>query len=107
MFVMPVAGDRLMSWLEVLLVLLVLALPGSASACPACADAIAASSAGDDDEPSNFPRAMNQSIYLMLAVPYTTFAVVGFLIYRGCQKNAQYLAALEQQASAAASDTSD
>jgi hypothetical protein len=32
----------------------------------------------------------------MLAVPYTTVLVVGFLIYRGCKKNAEYLAALQE-----------
>src|SRR4051812_40079497 len=88
----------LMSSIKTLLVVLCLALvvPTSLHACPACADAIAASSGGDDDKVSNFPQAMNQSIYLMLGVPYITFAVVGFCIYRGCQKNAQYLAELER-----------
>ena len=32
----------------------------------------------------------------MLIVPYTSLAVVGFLIYRGCKKNAEYLKSLEQ-----------
>ncbi len=32
----------------------------------------------------------------MLAVPYATLGVVGFLIYRGCKKNAQYLQAFGQ-----------
>jgi hypothetical protein len=26
----------------------------------------------------------------MVGVPYLAFAVVGFLIYRGCKKNAEY-----------------
>jgi hypothetical protein len=34
---------------------------------------------------------MNQSIYLMIGVPYLALAVFGFLIYRGCKKNAEYL----------------
>jgi len=42
------------------------------------------------------PRAFNQSIYLMVSVPYISLAVVGFLIWRGCKKNAAYLAALQQ-----------
>lgn len=90
-----------MAWMRMLLVVtcLWLALPSSLRACPLCAEAIAASSEGDEDHVSNFPKAMNQSIYLMLAVPYLTFGIVGFFIYRGCQKNAQYLAALEQRAS--------
>jgi hypothetical protein len=39
---------------------------------------------------------MNQSIYLMLAVPYTAAGVFGFLIYRGVKKNAEYVRAMEQ-----------
>ena len=41
---------------------------------------------------------MNQSIYLMLLVSYGSFGIVGFLIYRGCQKNAEYLRAIEGSA---------
>jgi hypothetical protein len=37
---------------------------------------------------------MNQSIYLMLIVPYTSFAVFLYLVYRGLKKNAVYLAEL-------------
>lgn len=33
---------------------------------------------------------MNQSIYLMIGVPYLALGGVGFLIYRGCKKNAAY-----------------
>jgi hypothetical protein len=39
------------------------------------------------DEIDDFPAAMNQSIYLMLGVPYTALFVVGFMIYRGMKKN--------------------
>jgi hypothetical protein len=39
---------------------------------------------------------MNQSIYLMLGIPYTALAIVGFMIYRGCKKNAEYLRVLQQ-----------
>lgn len=38
---------------------------------------------------------MNQSIYLMISVPYTALGITGFLIYRGCKKNAEYRKALE------------
>ena len=38
---------------------------------------------------------MNQSIYLMVSMPYVLLGVVGFLIYRGCKKNAAYLKALQ------------
>ncbi len=41
---------------------------------------------------------MNQSIYTMIAVPYLSLAVVGFLIYRGCKKNTAYRQALAEAA---------
>jgi len=40
------------------------------------------------------PGAYNQSIYLMVGVPYLSFTVVGFMIYRGCKLNAAYLKSL-------------
>jgi hypothetical protein len=42
------------------------------------------------EDESDFPAAMNQSIYLMIGVPYTALAIGGFLVYRGCKKNAEY-----------------
>jgi hypothetical protein len=33
---------------------------------------------------------MNQSIYLMLAVPYAALGIVGFMIYHGVRKNEEY-----------------
>jgi hypothetical protein len=39
---------------------------------------------------------MNQSIYLMIGVPYLTLAVGAFLVYRGCKKNAAYRQALAE-----------
>ena len=33
----------------------------------------------------------------MLAVPYTALGLFGFLVYRGCKKNAEYRASLEAQ----------
>lgn len=33
---------------------------------------------------------MNNSIYLMLIVPYSTVFIVGFMIYRGMKKNQEY-----------------
>lgn len=41
------------------------------------------------------PAAYNLSIYLMLGMGYGSFFVVGFLIYRGVKKNAEYLRTLE------------
>jgi hypothetical protein len=36
----------------------------------------------------------------MVSMPYTALGVVGFLIYRGCKKNAEYLNAGEKKACA-------
>lgn len=32
----------------------------------------------------------------MVGVPYLSFGIVAFMIYRGCKKNAAYLKSLEQ-----------
>lgn len=48
------------------------------------------------EDENNLPAAINQSIYLMLIVPYLTLGVVGFLIWRGVRKNAAYRASLER-----------
>lgn len=70
--------------------------PNVLRACPLCSEAIANSNSGsDEDEIDNFPAAMNQSIYLMLAVPYTALGVVGFCIYRGVRQNEIVRDALE------------
>ena len=42
------------------------------------------------------PAAYNQSIYLMVGVPYLSLGLVTFFIYRGCKKNAAYLASVRQ-----------
>jgi hypothetical protein len=49
---------------------------------------VAASSGAEDVD--NSPAAYNQSIYLMVAVPYASLGVFGFLIYRGYKKNELY-----------------
>jgi len=43
---------------------------------------------------------MNNSIYLMLIVPYSTVLIVGFLIYRGMKKNQEYQRAHEARETA-------
>lgn len=65
-------------------------------ACPSCQDAIAAAGLQEDGQ-SNLPAAYNASIYLMVGVPYLTLGVLGFLVYRGCKKNAEYLEAMGRQ----------
>jgi hypothetical protein len=75
----------------VFIIAMMLCAPLSVRACPLCADAIANSNSGNDaDDVDDFPAAMNQSIYLMLGVPYTAFGVVGLMIYYGVRKNEAY-----------------
>jgi hypothetical protein len=52
-------------------------------ACPNCQDAVVNSSLKDDDDPLREARAYNQSIYLMVAMPYATLGTLGLLVYRG------------------------
>ncbi len=72
------------------------AMSNLATACPLCKDALQAN-ADDDVEGINFPAAMNESIYLMLGVPYTTLAILGFFVYRGMQKNAAFTERVESR----------
>jgi hypothetical protein len=53
-------------------------------------------SSGSEGDENNMPAAYNASIYLMVGVPYAVLGVLGFLIYRGCKKNAQYRKTLAQ-----------
>jgi len=82
---------QLRKTIAVMFVLLVLlAQPAVAPACPSCAEAPMASGGDDDDQNVNNPAAYNNSIYLMVGVPYTCLAVVAVLIYRGVKKNEQF-----------------
>jgi hypothetical protein len=96
------AGDSIMKTVRNLAGLLILATllwaPLSVRACPLCSDAIANSnSANDADDVDQFPAAMNQSIYLMLAVPYSALGFVGLMIYYGVRKNEAYRQAQSEQ----------
>jgi hypothetical protein len=58
-----------------------------ARACPLCKEAAesAVDSSGDqnfNDDPMAEARAYNNSIYMMIGIPYTIFAVGGFYCYR-------------------------
>jgi len=60
---------------------------GLASACPLCKEAAesAVGSSGEqdfNDDPLAEARAYNHSIFVMIGVPYTLFAVGGFYCYR-------------------------
>ena len=90
-----------MKWIQIIACIFVLgttiAAPLAVRACPLCSEAIADSSnSSGDDEVSNFPAAMNQSIYLMVSMPYLALGIVGVCIYRGFKKNAAYLEAMRQ-----------
>jgi hypothetical protein len=68
-------------------VMLAAALAGPGRACPLCKEA--AESAVDStsqeeltDDPLAEAKAYNRTIYLMIGVPYTLFAVGGFYCYR-------------------------
>jgi len=76
--------------LAVLLTLLSVAPAPRALACPSCNEAIANASKLESEK-DNTPAAYNQSIYVMVGVPYLTFAVLGFVVYRGARRNADYL----------------
>jgi hypothetical protein len=65
----------------------VLGLTAPAWACPLCQAAAesAVDSSGDQnytDDPLAEARAYNHSIYMMIGIPYTLFAVGGFYCYR-------------------------
>jgi hypothetical protein len=64
-----------------------LGLAAPARACPLCKEAAenAVGTSGDqnyDDDPLAEARAYNHSIFMMLGIPYTIFAVGGFYCYR-------------------------
>jgi hypothetical protein len=85
----------MMNYLRILTIACILTVPLAAPlavrACPLCSEAIANSNDKNSKaDADHFPAAMNQSIYLMLAVPYTAFGVVGFFIYRGMKQNDEY-----------------
>lgn len=69
--------------------------PLHAQACPACTEMVAAST--DVDDADNFAGAMNESIYVMLGVPFSALFVVGFMIYRGVKQNEAYREEVSQR----------
>ena len=83
--------------LGVLLFGVVSIVPTTASACPLCKEAI--STTDDPDEVNNLPAAYNNSIYMMVAVPYLSLGLLGFGIYRGLKKNAEYFEDLQDDES--------
>jgi hypothetical protein len=76
--------------LLVLLTLLVI-MAQPVMACPSCAEAPQATSGSEEEEQNiNNPAAYNQSIYILVGVPYFVLAVLGILVYRGVKKNEEF-----------------
>ena len=73
---------------------------GSAAACPACQEAVVNASGKDDDDPLREARAYNNSIYLMVSMPYAVLGTIGVCVYRG-YRTAFQKALAEQRAGAA------
>jgi hypothetical protein len=71
----------------VLLMIGLLVAPQPAQACPACTEF---ASTEDVDDADNFAAAMNESIYVMLGVPFSALFIFGFMIYRGAKQNEAY-----------------
>jgi hypothetical protein len=80
-----------------LLAAALLTAPHPAQACPACTEF---ASSTDVDDADNFPAAMNESIYVMLGVPFSALFVVGFMMYRGVKQNEAYRDRLQTQLAA-------
>jgi hypothetical protein len=82
---------RLNLLLGLLTMVTALVLPTVALACPSCQEAPTATSGGADEQGIGNAAAYNHSIYIMVGVPYLSFGIVGFMIYRGVKKNEAYL----------------
>jgi hypothetical protein len=74
---------RFTGLLGTLALVAVLGAPWPVVACPACADAVAAQSTPDDEDPLLESRAYNNSIYLFVSMPYLLLGALGFMVYRG------------------------
>jgi hypothetical protein len=73
---------RRLDFMLPLLVGFVLLAPRMANACPACAEAVPATSGAEEDEQTRLARGYNHSIYLMAGMPYFLLGTVGYLVYR-------------------------
>jgi hypothetical protein len=66
-----------------------LLLPRAASACPMCAEAVPDTSGAEARDAEAESRAYNNSIYLMVAMPYLLLGGMGLMIYRGYRRQAK------------------
>jgi hypothetical protein len=69
------------------MLLVLLLVPLSASACPLCREAITQTSAAEEIDRQREAASYNNSIYLMLGVPFLSVGVVGFCVWRGLRRN--------------------
>jgi hypothetical protein len=60
----------------------VLLAPQISQACPACAEAVPATSGANEEDQTRLARGYNNSIYLMAGMPYFLLGTVGYLVYR-------------------------
>ena len=65
-----------------LAVLFVLLLPRLGQACPSCQEAVPATSGAGEEDSERLAHAYNNSIYLMVGMPYLLLGTVSFLVYR-------------------------
>jgi hypothetical protein len=83
--------NRLLLFLGAATLLVNLALPVAALACPNCQDAIASAANAGGEDPLREPRAYNHSIYLMAGMPYLLLGFLGVMIYRTARKSTSNL----------------
>lgn len=88
---MRINMNRLL-YLALIAIALLWASP-TAFACPLCKEAIANSEPVEEPSGADLPAAYNNSIYLMVGMPYLLLGVFGFLVYRGLQQNARFVQA--------------
>jgi hypothetical protein len=60
----------------------------AARACPACADAVPATSGAEAEDAMREAQAYNNSIYVMAGMPYLLFGGVSVWVYRGLRRKA-------------------
>jgi hypothetical protein len=82
--------------------LLCLTLTPSIPACPSCQAALDSANQSEantieQEKAKNLATAFNQSIYLMVSVPYLLLGFFGLLIYRGMKKNEAFRKTLAEQ----------
>jgi hypothetical protein len=76
------------AWLlGLLLIVSLLVLPCSLSACPLCKEGVSAPGPEEDDSLRE-ARAWNNSIYLMVGMPYLLLGAFGYMVYRGLKQKA-------------------